>query len=79
MGNRNHIIDRADTFSGVNVDRKVIRNIKSREIIAEDIHYAAFSGWIDKKISSVIDNPVGVCYSMPGLRKVRISGEILPG
>ena len=63
----NHIIERADKFSGVNVERKVIRNIKSREVIAEDIHYAAFSGWIDRKISSVIDNPVGVCYSMPGL------------
>ena len=45
----NHIIERADKFSGVNVERKVIRNIKSREVIAEDIHYAAFSGWIDRQ------------------------------
>ena len=54
----NHIIERADKFSGVNVERKVIRNIKSREVIAEDIHYAAFSGWIDSRAGSHFVNEI---------------------
>ena len=58
--------DRRDIANGVSVSRhEVIRSRKSGEVIAEEISYAAWSGWIDKRIAGVIDNPLRACYSRP--------------
>lgn len=58
--------DIQDVANGVSISQhKVIRNRKSGEVIAEEISYSAWSGWLDKKIAVLIDNSLGACYSRP--------------
>ena len=45
----------------------VIRNRNTGEVIAEQLAYSAWRGWIDALIASVIDNSAGVCYKRPGM------------
>lgn len=57
--------DYPDKTQGVTVDRDVIRNRKTGEVIAEYFVYGAWRGWIDAWIASVIDNSAGNCYKRP--------------
>ena len=57
--------DYPDKSLGVTVDRDVIRNRKTNEVIAEHMAYSAWRGWIDAMIASVINNPAGICYTRP--------------
>ena len=58
--------DKRDNSSGVLIGRhEVVRNRITGEIIAEEITYKALSGWIDKRIAKIINNPVGGCYARP--------------
>ncbi|MDP3845821.1 MAG: hypothetical protein Q8R10_05280 [Pseudomonas sp.] len=58
--------DQRDIANGVSVSQhEVIRSRKSGEILAEEISYAAWSGWLDRKIAALIDNSIGSCYSRP--------------
>lgn len=50
-----------DKLLGVTVNRWVIRNRHTKEVIAESMSYSAWRGWIDAWISTVIDNSVGGC------------------
>jgi hypothetical protein len=50
-----------DKLLGVTVNRWVIRNRHTGEVISESMSYSAWRGWIDALISSVIDNSVGGC------------------
>lgn len=59
--------DHPDKSLGVTVDREVIRNRRTGEVIAEDFSFKVWRGWIDAKIASVIDNVAGVCYVRPGM------------
>ena len=59
--------DYPDKLLGVTVNREIIRNRVTGEVIAEDISFRAWRGWIDAKIASVIDNVAGVCYERPGM------------
>ena len=59
--------DYPDKSLGVTVDREVIRNRRTGEVIAEELSYSAWRGWIDALIASVIDNSAGVCYEHPGM------------
>ena len=59
--------DYPDKTLGVTVDREVIRNRRTGEVIAEDFSFNAWRGWIDALIASVIDNSAGVCYKRPGM------------
>lgn len=56
-----------DKSLGVTVERDVIRNRNTGEVIAEQLAFSAWHGWIDALIASVIDNSVGVCYEHPGM------------
>jgi hypothetical protein len=57
--------DYSDKTHGVTVDRDVIRNRQTGEVIAENFVYGAWRGWIDAWIASVIDNSAGNCYKRP--------------
>lgn len=46
---------------GVVVHRVVVRNRLAGEVIAEDLRYTAWRGWIDSGINSFIENSVGGC------------------
>lgn len=59
--------DFPDQSLGVTVDREVIRNRRTEEVIAEDFSFKAWRGWLDAWIASVIDNSAGVCYERPGM------------
>ena len=55
--------DSSDKIQKVIVDRVVIKSLNTNELIAEEVGYTARMGWLDAKISSWIDNPIGGCYS----------------
>ena len=55
--------DSLDKNQKVIVDRVVIKSLNTNELIAEEVGYTARMGWLDAKISSWIDNPIGGCYS----------------
>lgn len=57
--------DYPDKSLGVTVDGHAIRNRRTGEVIAEQLAYSAWRGWIDAWIASVIDNSAGVCYRTP--------------
>lgn len=59
--------DFPDKSLGVTVDRDVIRNRKTGEVIAEYFVYGARRGWVDAWIGSVIDNSAGNCYKRPNM------------
>ena len=59
--------DYPDKSLGVTVDREVIQNRRTGEVVAEDFSFTAWRGWVDSGISTVIDNVVGVCYERPGM------------
>ncbi len=46
---------------GVNSSREYIHNIATKEVLAERKTFAAWRGWIDRWIGSLIDNSVGGC------------------
>jgi len=70
--------DRLDGANGVLIGSyEVVRSRRTSEVIAEYISYKALSGWIDKKIASIIDNSVGGCYSRPSMHE-SISNILTP-
>lgn len=71
-------IDRRDGANGVWIGSyEVVRSRRTSEVIAEYISYKAWSGWVDKKIASIIDNSVGGCYSRPSMYE-SISNILIP-
>ena len=62
-------LDYPDKLLGVTVERDVIRNRNTGEVIAEQLAYSAWRGWIDAKIASVIDNSAGNCYTHPKMNQ----------
>ena len=60
-------VDYPDKSLGVTVDREIIRNRKTGEVIAEYFVFSAWRGWLDSWIASVIDNSTGVCRNQPKL------------
>lgn len=71
-------IDRRDSANGVWIGSyEVVRSRRTSEVIAEYISYKAWSGWLDKKIASIIDNSVGGCYSRPSMHE-SISNILIP-
>lgn len=70
--------DRRDSANGVWIGSyEVVRSRRTSEVIAEYISYKAWSGWVDKKIASIIDNSVGGCYSRPSMHE-SISNILIP-
>lgn len=59
--------DYPDHVLGVTVDRTIVRNRRTSEVIAEYVSYGAWRGWLDAWIASVIDDSPGVCYRTPKL------------
>lgn len=60
-------IDYPDKSLGVTVQRDLIRNRSTGEVIAEDATFSAWRGWIDTAVAALIDNSAGVCYRKPSL------------
>lgn len=58
-------LDYPDKSQGVTMEREIIRNRNTGEVIAEQLAYSAWRGWIDAWIASVIDNSAGVCFQTP--------------
>ena len=50
-----------DRNLGINATRSFVRNRYTKEIVAEDMYFSAWRGWIDARIASVIDNSAGGC------------------
>lgn len=59
--------DSSDKTLKVVIDRVVVKSLKTNEIIAEEVSYTAWRGWLDAKIASLIDNPIGGCYSQKNI------------
>ena len=61
--------DFPDSSLGVTVERDVIRNRRTGEVIGEYLGFSAWRGWLDAWIASVINNSAGVCYGLPKMNQ----------